>query len=90
MIFGSPTTFTIDPKNIQAVLATQFKDFGLGDMRNGNFNPLLGHGIVSSPTLTFSKVFGILIKSSSPPMERNGNRAEPCSGPNLPATKLAT
>lgn len=38
---------TCDPKNIQALLATQFKDFGLGDARNGNFAPLLGHGIVS-------------------------------------------
>jgi hypothetical protein len=38
---------TIDPKNIQAILAVQFKEFGLGEGRNGNFNPLLGHGIVS-------------------------------------------
>jgi hypothetical protein len=39
--------FTSDPKNIQAILALQFKEFGLGDARNGNFEPLLGHGIVS-------------------------------------------
>jgi hypothetical protein len=43
---GSDTFHTIDPKNIQAMLATQFKDFGLGMRRHGNFNPLLGNGIV--------------------------------------------
>ena len=41
--------FTSDPKNIQALLATQFKDFGLGQTRINNFEPLLGLGIVSSP-----------------------------------------
>jgi len=49
MIFGNPMTFTIEPENIQAILAKQFKEFGLGETRNANFNPLLGHGIVSSP-----------------------------------------
>ena len=47
-LMGAMTHFTIEPKNIQAVLATQFKDFGLGERRNGNFSQLLGHGIVSS------------------------------------------
>lgn len=46
-ILGSWGHFTCDPKNIQAILATQFKDFGLGDVRIGNFHPLLGDGIVS-------------------------------------------
>jgi hypothetical protein len=45
--FGGASLLTMDPKNIQTILATQFKDFGLGDTRIGNFNPLLGHGIVS-------------------------------------------
>lgn len=48
IILGSPSIFTSDPKNIQAVLATQFKDFGLGDARNNNFYPLLGRAIVST------------------------------------------
>jgi hypothetical protein len=39
--------FTTDPKNIQAILALQFKEFGVGDARTGNFEPLLGRGIVS-------------------------------------------
>jgi hypothetical protein len=50
-LLGARGFFTIDPKNVQAVLATQFKDFGLGERRNGNFAPLLGHGIVSVPIL---------------------------------------
>lgn len=37
---------TVDPKNIQAMLATQFEDFGLGPTRRGNMMPLLGDGIV--------------------------------------------
>ncbi|KAI9680716.1 MAG: hypothetical protein M1817_004156 [Caeruleum heppii] len=36
---------TIDPKNIQAVLATKFNDFSLGARRRDNFFPLLGNGI---------------------------------------------
>jgi hypothetical protein len=32
--------FTCDPKNIQALLATQFKDFELGSIRFGTFAPL--------------------------------------------------
>ncbi|KAF4301334.1 Cytochrome P450 [Botryosphaeria dothidea] len=47
-IAGEESFFTIEPKNIQAVLATQFKDFGFGPRRNGNFEPLLGHGIFAS------------------------------------------
>lgn len=31
---------TTDPKNIQAVLATQFDDFELGAVRTGTFTPL--------------------------------------------------
>ena len=45
-VLGAASTFvTAEPKNIQALLATQFKDFSLGDIRKANFFPLLGHGI---------------------------------------------
>jgi cytochrome P450 len=37
--------FTSDPKNIQALLATQFNDFGLGPARIGNMSQTLGSGI---------------------------------------------
>lgn len=41
------TISTVDPKNVQAVLATQFKDFELGTPRKNSLHPLLGSGIVS-------------------------------------------
>jgi hypothetical protein len=39
--------FTFDPRNLQAVLATQFKDFQIPSARLAGFRPLLGQGIVS-------------------------------------------
>ncbi|KAI9757049.1 MAG: hypothetical protein M4579_003618 [Chaenotheca gracillima] len=45
---GSDGYFTYDPKNIQAILATQFNDFALGSQRRNNFFPLLGTGIFTS------------------------------------------
>ncbi|GME22029.1 Cytochrome p450 family protein [Neofusicoccum parvum] len=48
VIAGEQSFFTIEPRNIQALLATKFKDFELGKSRGGNFRPLLGHGIFAS------------------------------------------
>ncbi|GAB1203803.1 hypothetical protein APSETT445_002443 [Aspergillus pseudonomiae] len=42
---GRENFFTVDPKNIQAMLATQFNDFGLGDMRRNAGAPVMGRGI---------------------------------------------
>lgn len=39
-ILGDKVIFTCDPKNVQAMLATQFKDFELGQIRRGSFAPL--------------------------------------------------
>ena len=39
--------FTSDPRNLQAVLATQFKDFQIPSSRLAGFRQLLGQGIVS-------------------------------------------
>ncbi|KAF2657797.1 cytochrome P450 52A12 [Lophiostoma macrostomum CBS 122681] len=39
---------TIEPENVKTVLATKFKDFVLGDLRRGNFSPLLGNGIFTN------------------------------------------
>ncbi|KAG9192422.1 unspecific monooxygenase [Alternaria panax] len=47
-MLGVESFFTVEPRNVQAILATQFKEFGLGERRNGNFFPLLGRGIFSS------------------------------------------
>lgn len=43
--FGDLLLFTIDPENIQALLAKQFEDFELGPVRRANFFPFLGNGI---------------------------------------------
>lgn len=43
-LLGSRGLDTIDPKNIEAVLSSQFSEFGLGD-RRPTFAPLLGDGI---------------------------------------------
>jgi hypothetical protein len=45
---GDPSFVTTDPKNIQAVLATQFNDFEIGQVRRNNFAPLLGNGIFTA------------------------------------------
>lgn len=60
---GREMVSTSEPKNIQAVLATQFKDFELGSGRKTSMHPLLGSGIVSIPL----------------DRDRVGNRADWCS-----------
>ncbi|PVI06909.1 cytochrome P450 52A12 [Periconia macrospinosa] len=47
-IAGMPLVITVDPKNVQAVLATKFKDFGLGEFRFKSFYPMLGSGIFTT------------------------------------------
>ncbi|MCJ1400858.1 hypothetical protein MMC11_004067 [Xylographa trunciseda] len=44
LLLGIRGIGTRDPENIEAVLSTQFNDFGLG-ARSAHFRPLLGHGI---------------------------------------------
>ena len=45
---GNTLLSTIEPANIQALLATQFKDFSVGKRRYDCFGPLLGHSIFTS------------------------------------------
>ena len=45
---GDLSLVTTDPKNIQTILATQFNDFALGEVRRNNFFPLLGNGIFTA------------------------------------------
>jgi hypothetical protein len=47
-VLGQTNIVTNDPKNIQAVLATQFHDFELGPRRRNIFSPLLGVGIFTA------------------------------------------
>jgi cytochrome P450 len=39
---------TADPKNLQAILATDAKSFSIGNRRISAFRPLLGHGIFAA------------------------------------------
>ncbi|TQV92605.1 hypothetical protein V2A60_009078 [Cordyceps javanica] len=45
---GRKLLMTSDPENIKAMLATQFKEFGLGPIRYNVLEPLLGLGIFTS------------------------------------------
>lgn len=47
---GETWFYTFDPKNLQAVLATQFQDFQQPTARVGAFEALLGLGIVRFAT----------------------------------------
>lgn len=47
-ILGSWYHSTVDPENIKAILATQFKDFEMGPFRANTMGPLLGRGIFIS------------------------------------------
>lgn len=44
-MLGSEFFTTADPRNIQAILATQFKDFRMGVARRTNLNPVLGGSV---------------------------------------------
>lgn len=49
---GRHAIVTKDPENIKAVLATQFEDFKISDVRNTNLGALIGQGIVSPSMLS--------------------------------------
>ncbi|KAK8059862.1 Cytochrome P450 monooxygenase alt2 [Apiospora saccharicola] len=44
-VLGSSNFITAEPRNIQAILATQFDDFKLGDVRTTNLKMFLGRSI---------------------------------------------
>ncbi|KAH8691155.1 cytochrome P450 [Talaromyces proteolyticus] len=47
-LFGKRNLFTAEPRNVQAVLATQFNDFEIPISRQNNFWPMLGQGIFTA------------------------------------------
>ncbi|GAB1200008.1 hypothetical protein APSETT444_009368 [Aspergillus pseudonomiae] len=57
---GRESVFTSDPKNMQAILATQFKDFELGNARRNTMHPLLGPGIFSADGEAWSRSRSLL------------------------------
>lgn len=70
---GETWYYTFDPKNLQAVLATQFQDFQQPAARVGAFEPLLGLGIVSSATQDIDRTDA----NSSHRMGPSGSTLEP-------------
>jgi cytochrome P450 len=52
--------FTVEPKNVQTVLALKFKDFELGEYRNKALRPLLGAGIFSTDGSKWEHSRGLL------------------------------
>ncbi|KAE8371137.1 cytochrome P450 [Aspergillus bertholletiae] len=57
---GRESIFTSDPKNMQAILATQFKDFELGHTRRQALLPLLGSGIFTADGEAWSRSRSLL------------------------------
>lgn len=49
---GKTHFVTVEPENLKAILATQFKDFGLPEVRISDFIPMLGRGIVRTNLLS--------------------------------------
>ena len=47
-LFGKIEVFTAEPQNLQAILATEFEDFGVEPMRLFVFEPLIGKGIMTT------------------------------------------
>lgn len=69
---GETWFYTFDPKNLQAVLATQFHDFQQPAARVGAFEALLGLGIVRLVPLDIRRTN----INSSPRTDLNGNTLE--------------
>jgi hypothetical protein len=58
-VMGRRFINTIETENIKTVLATNFKEYGLGGWRQASFYPLLGDGIFTTGTefSTFNETF---------------------------------
>lgn len=57
---GTDILNTMEPKNVQAVLATQFKDFELGPIRQGCFHGMFGYGIFTDNNKRWEHSRGLL------------------------------
>ncbi|KAH8422607.1 cytochrome P450 [Aspergillus melleus] len=59
-ILGSAAIHTVEPHNIQAMMATKFSDFELGKMRRGVLFPLIGNGISAADGMVWKHSRAIL------------------------------
>lgn len=83
---GSSRLWTSDPRNIEALQSSQFKDFELSPVRCGNFEPLLGRGVVSS--IEINSRLAAANDGSSTPTARSGATIGPCQGRPLRPSRL--
>lgn len=58
-LLGEQVLSTIDSRNIQAILATNFKDWAIGQRRIAQFGPFLGNGIFTSDGAEWSHHRGL-------------------------------
>lgn len=58
-VLGQDVLIVGDPANLQAIMATQFNDFGVGHLRQAAISGCIGHGIVSR--IIMLDVFGIIL-----------------------------
>lgn len=52
---STPSLFTADPTNVQAILAKNFADWGLGPAREKKFGPFLGVGVFTADGEVWSR-----------------------------------
>jgi len=57
LLLGTKLINTVEPENIKAILATQFKDFGMPSTRTDAVVPVFGHGIFTEDSMVSSYNF---------------------------------
>lgn len=87
---GKNLISTKDPENIKAILATQFTDFEISDVRIRWMGALLGEGIVSRAKPPPSHRVILMLLVSLSPMAPHGHITEPFCGPALLETRSMT
>lgn len=59
-LLGEELLYTIDARNIQAILATNFKDWAMGPRRQRQFGVVLGNGIFTSDGANWAHYRGLV------------------------------
>ncbi|KAK1756234.1 cytochrome P450 [Echria macrotheca] len=76
-LLGSRAIDTIDPANIEAILSTNFQDYGLG-LRAPTFSPLLGQGIFTQDGDAWKHSRQLLRPQFSSNRSRNFDQIKKC------------
>lgn len=88
-MLGSTFVQTAEPRNIQAILATQFKDFELGDLRRRVLYPMLGDGIFTADgKYWWGLPYWTMSQGENLTGWGTGNTQGPCFDPSSLETKL--